>query len=108
MLAITLPENIVRILDIIPGETREDKLMNLLVENITSKLRECEDQIITFEAKYGMSFEDFEHAWKEGTLGNLFSYPLEKDYMEWEGFYLEKKKWLFLLKQVKDSLEVKE
>ena len=50
-----------------------------------------------------MSFVEFEQAWKEKLLGDLFSYSLEKDYMEWEGFCLEKKKWLSLLKELKES-----
>jgi hypothetical protein len=108
MSAITLPDNIIHILDVIPGETREDKLVNLLAESIAVKLKECDAQILEFETRYGMSFEDFEQAWKEKLLGDPFSYSLEKDYMEWEGFYLEKRKWLSLLKEVKDSLKAKE
>ena len=107
MSRITVPDDISRILDIMPGETGEDKVINLLIEGIVSKLRECEAQIITFEAKYGMNFEDFERAWKDELLGESFSYKLERDYMEWEGFYLEKKKWFSLLKEVKGSLKAK-
>ena len=107
MSAITLPDNIVHILDIIPGETREDKLLNLLAENIAAKLKECDARIVEFETKYGMSFADFEQAWKAKLLGDPFSYSLERDYMEWEGFHLEKKRWLSLLRELKDSLKAK-
>ncbi len=107
MSVITLPDNVMRILDVIPGETREDKLLNLLAENISAKLKECDARIVEFETKYGMSFEDFQQAWKEKLLGDPFSYSLEKDYMEWEGFCLEKRKWLSLLKELKDGLAVK-
>jgi len=41
--------------------------------------------------------------WKEKLLGDPFSYSIEKDYIEWEGFCLEKKKWLSLLKELKES-----
>jgi len=105
MPTITLPEEIIRALDIIPGEGREEKLANLLVENIAAKLKECDARIVDFETKYGMSFEEFEHAWKGKRFGDPFSYSLEKDYMEWEGFVLERKKWLSLLKELKDSLK---
>lgn len=103
MSAITLPDNIIDILDTIPGETREDKLLNLLAGNIAAKVRECDARIVEFETNYGMSFADFEKAWKENLLGESFSYSLEKDYMEWEGFYMEKKRWLSLLRELKDS-----
>lgn len=107
MSAITVPDSILHILDIVPGETGEDKLLNLLAENITVKLKECDARIVEFETKYGMSFAEFEQAWKEELLGDPFSYWLEKDYMEWEGFYLEKKKWLSLLKELRGSSKAK-
>ena len=75
----------------------------MLAENIAAKLKECDARIVEFETKYGMSFVEFEQAWKEKLLGDPFSYSLEKDYMEWEGFCLEKKKWLSLLKELKES-----
>ncbi|MFO7772830.1 MAG: hypothetical protein R6V59_02640 [Dehalococcoidia bacterium] len=106
-MAITVPENIMHILEIVPGETREDKLLNLLAENIAAKLKECDARIVEFETKYGMSFVEFEQAWAEKLLGDPFSYSLEKDYMEWEGFCLEKKKWLSLLKEVRESSQAK-
>jgi hypothetical protein len=107
MLGITVPESIVHILEIVPGETREDKLLNLLAENIAVRLKECDARIVEFETKYGMSFVEFEQAWKEKLLGAPFSYSLEKDYMEWEGFCLEKKKWLSLLKELRESSKAK-
>ena len=100
MPAITLPDNIVHILDTTPGETRGDKLLNLLTGNIAAKLRECDARIVEFETNYGMSFVDFEKAWKEKLFGDPLSYSLEKDYMEWEGFCLEKERWLSLLREL--------
>ena len=105
MPAITLPDNIVHILDTTPGETRGDKLLNLLTGNIAAKLRECDARIGEFETNYGMSFVDFEKAWKEKLFGDPLSYSLEKDYMEWEGFCLEKERWLSLLRELKGSLK---
>jgi hypothetical protein len=107
MLGITVPESIIHILEIVPGETREDKLLNLLAENIAARLRECDARIVEFETKYGMGFAEFERAWKKKLLGAPFSYSLEKDYMEWEGFCLEKKKWLSLLKELRESSKAK-
>jgi len=107
MPVIALPENVMRILDVIPGETRQDRLVNLVLEGIVAKLKECDARIVGFEAKYGMSFEDFRQAWKQELLGSPLSYSLEKDYMEWEGFCLERKKWLSLLKELKDGIAVK-
>jgi len=107
MSMITLPDNVMRILDVIPGETRQDRLVNLVLESIVAKLKECDARIVGFEAKYGMNFEDFQQAWKEKLIGSPFSHSLEKDYMEWEGFCLERRKWLSLLKELKDGVAVK-
>lgn len=107
MPAITVPERIGHILDIVPGETSEDKLLNLLAESIAVKLKECDARIVEFETKYGMSFVEFEQAWREKVFDDPFSYSLEKDYMEWEGFSLEKRKWLSLLKELRESSQAK-
>jgi hypothetical protein len=107
MSAIAIPENIIHILNIIPGETNEEKLLQLLADNAIGKIKECDNHIIEFETKYGMSFTEFKRDWKDGILGNPHSYKLEKDYMEWEGFYMEKKKWFSLLKEIRDSSKTK-
>ena len=49
MPGITVPESIIHILEIVPGETREDKLLNLIAENIAAKLKECDARIVEFE-----------------------------------------------------------
>jgi hypothetical protein len=107
MSAIAIPESVVHILDIIPGETNEDKLLQLLADNIINKIKECDSHIIEFETNYGMSFVEFKRAWKGGLLGSPLSYKLERDYIEWEGFYMEKKKWFSLLKEIRDSSKTK-
>ena len=98
MSTVTLPENIMQMLDIVPGETAQDKIMSLLVESAASRLRECDARILELETKYGMGFAEFEREWKSNKIASKYSYPVEKDYMEWEGFQTEKKQWLAILR----------
>lgn len=101
MSAISVPDNVIRILDSIPGDTTGDKLTNMLTDAIVAKLKECDTRIIDFESTYGMTFGEFQNSWSKGLLGDPHSYALEKDYMEWEGFCLEKERWFQLLKELR-------
>lgn len=71
MAVITIPDKIIHIPDIAPGETREYKLLNLPVENISARLRECDGRIA-----------EFEQAWNASLLDEPFSYPMERDYTD--------------------------
>lgn len=65
------------------------------------RLKECEELIFTFEARYGMDFNDFKKAWEDGKIKNKHSHQVEKDFMEWEGFESERIKWLNALRDMK-------
>lgn len=72
-------------------EGREDEIaLNLLAAGLKEFLRECEDEILEFEIKYGLSFEKFIEELNSGKLGTPHSYPLEKDAMRWEDLVSEK------------------
>jgi hypothetical protein len=85
---------------VVDGRKMEEKLHHLLRADIFLKLKECEDTILKFEARYGMSFAHFKAAWEKGQISQRFSHPVERDYMEWEGFESERKQWLKSLKKL--------
>jgi hypothetical protein len=64
--------------------------MPLIRENLERQLRFCNEALICFEAKYGLTFVDFARAWKQGKVPNKYSHEVERDFMEWEARHIEK------------------
>ncbi|GAX61212.1 anti-anti-sigma regulatory factor [Candidatus Scalindua japonica] len=102
MKAINLSEKVYDKLKIIEGKEIDEKIFHLLETNALLRLKECEEQIFRFEARYGMDYKDFKTAWEKGAIKRKRSHPVERDFMEWEGFESERKKWLNTLKEIKD------
>jgi hypothetical protein len=55
MKTVSLPKNITELLDmaIIRGKTYEEKIEMLALDSFVSKLKECNEEILEFETKYG-------------------------------------------------------
>lgn len=85
-------------LNVVKGGKFDGKIFNLLETNVLMRLRECEERIFGFESRYGMDFESFSKTWKKGSITDKHSHAVERDYMEWEGFEAERKKWLRTLR----------
>ncbi len=62
----------------------EVNALNIFIRGLMELLKECEEEILNFEIKYGVSFEKFREMLENGDPGDPFSYPLEKDTMIWE------------------------
>ena len=77
------------------------KIFNIGLKEI---LRECEEEILKLEIKYGMSYEGFKSKLDSGQLGDPFSYPLEKDAMLWEDLITEKWLRLRIIRQLEERL----
>lgn len=68
----------------------EANALKIFIRGLMELLKECEEEILNFEIKYGVSFEKFREMLEKGDLGDPFSYPLEKDTMIWEDLITEK------------------
>lgn len=101
MKTVKLPEGVLEQLDRVEGKDLTAKIINLLQQRISMQLRECDEQIIKYETKYGMNFEQFEVAWRRDEIPDRYSHEVERDLMEWEGFVLERKRWLSTLRDLK-------
>ncbi|WP_456474235.1 hypothetical protein [Candidatus Pyrohabitans sp.] len=98
MVTLTLDEKAKNILDVFAGRDYREKLSNLANEAIMAKIKECNELIANFEAKYKMKFEEFRHAWESEEIKERHSHEVEADYIEWEALEMEKEKWLELLR----------
>ena len=72
------------------GESGENELKRVLMAGFKEFLKECEEEILEFEIKYGLPFEKFKEGFEAGKFGDSSSYPLEKDAMVWEDLIKEK------------------
>jgi hypothetical protein len=82
-------------------ETEAVKIFNMGLREL---LRECEEEIMQLEIKYGTSYEEFKAKLDSGELGDPFFYPLEKDAMLWEDLVAEKRLRLGIICQVEKRL----
>jgi hypothetical protein len=107
MKTVSLPKNITELLDmeIIRGKTYEEKIEMLALDSFVSKLKECNEEILEFETKYGMSFGEFEKAWDEDEIWDKHSHEVETDYIEWEAIEQEKSRWLSVLRKMRGGYE---
>ena len=82
---LVIPRPAYNILRRLTGESRPDVALSMALKDLVRlRLEAAEFKIATFEGKYGMAFAAFEKEWKAGTVSNPYSYPVEKDYWEWE------------------------
>ena len=89
---IELSPNLKEIFRFKGAEGREDEVaLGLLAAGLRGFLRECDEEILEFEIKYGLPFEKFKEELDLGKWGAPHSYPLEKDAMRWEDLVIEKK-----------------
>lgn len=101
MRAVNLAEDLLDDLKIVQGKNIQEKISHLIENNIMLQLKECEEFLFKFESKYGMDFESFAKAWEAGEIEGRHSHEVERDFMEWEGFSLERRKLLAALRDVR-------
>ncbi len=62
-----------------------------LSQEIQRNLSECEQELLAFEIRYGMNFQEFSRQLEAGQLGGEFQWPLEVDAMRWQDLIEEKR-----------------
>jgi len=98
---VELPEVLREALDYLEGKSLDEKLAQLITNDLKRRLEICSRRIVDFEAKYGMDFEEFSQAWQAGQIPSPYSYEVEHDYMEWESLVDEFKQLLSYLRRLK-------
>ena len=98
-----MPESLQEILEFVEGKNLDDKLIQLIRNDLKRRLHLCFERIMEFEAKYGMQFEEFAANWKANKIPNRHSHEIERDYMEWESLIDEHSMLLSQLTKLKDK-----
>jgi hypothetical protein len=92
---------IYQILSDLTKESRLEVALPLAIKDlIRLKLKEARGQREALEQRYGMDFQAFKQAWKEGRIADKHSYEVERDYWEWEATVTDEER----LQQMLESL----
>ena len=101
METIAVANNIEESLALVPGKNLQEKFSRLVENTLVLQLRECEDYLFKHESKYGMDFTNFAELWDQGEISDNHSHEVERDFMEWEGFAMERSSLLKALRNFK-------
>ena len=96
-----LPESLQEILESVEGKNLDEKLIQLIRNDLRRRFYLCSERIMEFETKYGMQFEEFVVKWKADKIPNRYSHETERDYMEWESLIDEHEMLLLQLRKLK-------
>jgi hypothetical protein len=83
-------------------ENLREKVRKIFILALEAILEKYTREILLFEEKYGMSFEEFETLWDGNKITDKHSYETESDFIDWEMLEMEKKDLLSLIKELKD------
>lgn len=90
MIEASISEPLHGILSKLTGEQRIDAALHVATKDLLHfKLREAEQEAKSFEARYNMTFPQFQEAWQNDQIADKYSYKVEKDYWEWEAAHTE-------------------
>jgi len=99
MTTISIDKKTKKMLEAFSGRDYKEKFDNMIRESIRAKIKECNELIANFEAKYRVEFEEFEKLWNEGKIEDKHAHEIEKDFIEWEALEMEKDEWLRFLRE---------
>lgn len=105
MAAIPIAPQLEPVLEHLQGETLDEKLVRLIANQLRRNLEQVEREILEFEIKYGVNYDQFVTKLERGEWGNPFSYEREQDAMRWESLVAEKRLWLEQLRRVEGLLQ---
>jgi hypothetical protein len=105
MAAVQIAPRLEPVIHHLQGETLDEKLVRLVANELRRYLQAVEHEMLEFEIKYGMEYEQFTAKLERGDLGDPFSYEHERDAMRWEGLVAEKRMWLEQLRSVEGLVQ---
>jgi hypothetical protein len=79
----------------------KDKISNILLSAIESRVEQYTREILKFEEKYGVSFKEFVQMWDKDQIKEKHDHEIESDFIDWEMIDMEKKELLSALFKLK-------
>jgi|YNPNPStandDraft_1061719.scaffolds.fasta_scaffold44360_3 hypothetical protein len=99
-LNVTIAPQLEPVLARMKGETLDEKLAYLVTNELRRYLEQVERELLEYEIKYGVDYEQFIAQLERGEFGDPYAYEREQDAMRWESLVAEKKLWLEQLRRV--------
>lgn len=88
-----------------PASDLGSSIEAVTLDALRMRLRDIVDQVGTFEATYGRTFEEFAADWNAGRVDDRFSHRVERDFMEWEALTMERQEILGLIRELTTSVD---
>lgn len=79
----------------------KEKTNDILLSAIESLIERYTLEILKFEEKYGVSFNEFDAMWDKGEIKDRHGAEVEGDFVDWEMFEMEKKDLLSVVSKLK-------
>jgi hypothetical protein len=90
---LVVPKETARALYELTGEARPDVALLIVLRDARAYLlKEIEDEIRRFEAKYGMSFEDYDAHIEQDDPEEAYAWEAESDYLMWEAMVMRRRR----------------
>lgn len=81
-----IPTQIAKTLTELTDEPRPDVALRLVLKDaLEYRLEQVQEGLEHYRQKYKISFSTFKKKWQADKIVKRHSYPVEKDYWEWEG-----------------------
>jgi hypothetical protein len=69
----------------------KERLNDILLSAVESRLQKYNQEILAFEEKYGTTFQEFDKMWDDGKIVDRHSETVESDFIDWEICEMEKR-----------------
>jgi len=93
MSTLVLPKETAQVLRELTGEVQPDAALTLVLRDAFAyRLEQIQQQLIAFEAKYGMTFSEYKTGWESDEREEDYSWEAERDYLEWEALITRKQR----------------
>ena len=86
MSELVIPKETARALRELTGEARPEAALRLVLNDARAyRLEKLETEIRPFEARYGMTFDEYRAHFESDESAASYSWEAERDFLEWEG-----------------------
>jgi hypothetical protein len=93
MSVLALPKVTMQALHALTGESRPDAALMLVMQDAHAyRLAQVAAGLRAFEAKYGMTFEEYRERWESEERDEDYGWDAEQDFLSWEALTTQQRR----------------
>ncbi|MBM4460811.1 MAG: hypothetical protein FJ011_24140 [Chloroflexi bacterium] len=93
MSVLVLPKATMQALHALTGESRPDAALMLVMQDAhTYRTAQVTAGLRAFEAKYGMTFEEYRERWESEERDEDYEWDAEQDFLSWEALTTQQRR----------------